>query len=475
MRFFKRLFPILFLLIIMCMPVSADTVVQPAQAVTVMRNALKNRESNVKIIVHIDGVGLRNFDENVLKRTCDNILTQAYAHTGVQNEGDAINRAVKNVKKVFALYDVDNTWSEVECSYTFGYYDTAQQEKTCSANIPNIVSSLKISGKSDYVKLSKIYKYITKNIKYAKKNVPVKYSAYGALIDKDAYCQGYATLLYRMCCEAGIDCRTIEGRADGTAYEHLWNAVKINGSWYYCDPTWDATYVQAKLAYHYFLRGKNDFSDHHPETSTNINNSFISGISSKSYNKPSSVKKYKLTVTDGSGNGSYKRGKTVSITANAAPAGKKFSKWVFSGKVKIKSGSATSSSIKVKVTGTGTVAAKYVYAPVTSIKGIHKLLVNGSYMDIKSGKVRTVAKKASASSFKFTKTGDKYYIQDSASGKYLLRGKTVALTSKDKATKWTIVKSGSKYRFIADGALTVSGNTFTVVTDKNLKTQQFSF
>jgi len=99
------------------------------------------------------------------------------------------------------------------------------------------------------------------NITYDYKNLndpnyTLKFSAYAALINKTSVCQGYATLFYRLALEAGLDARVIAGVAGGG--NHAWNIVKINGSYYNLDSTWDA----GRDPYDYFLKNMDDFSDH---------------------------------------------------------------------------------------------------------------------------------------------------------------------------------------------------------------------
>lgn len=61
------------------------------------------------------------------------------------------------------------------------------------------------------------------------------YSAYGALVEGDAVCQGYA-LAYRLLLnELGIECITVPSEE----LNHMWNLVKIGNAWYHVDITWD--------------------------------------------------------------------------------------------------------------------------------------------------------------------------------------------------------------------------------------------
>lgn len=49
-------------------------------------------------------------------------------------------------------------------------------------------------------------------------------------------CEGYAKGLQVLCHAADIPCVQLEGNAGGG---HMWNAIKLDGVWYFCDPTWD--------------------------------------------------------------------------------------------------------------------------------------------------------------------------------------------------------------------------------------------
>ncbi len=63
------------------------------------------------------------------------------------------------------------------------------------------------------------------------------FSAYGAIVYGEAVCEGYSKAMQLLLTKAGFSCRTIRGTAGDV--EHMWNLVKINGSWYQLDATWD--------------------------------------------------------------------------------------------------------------------------------------------------------------------------------------------------------------------------------------------
>lgn len=74
----------------------------------------------------------------------------------------------------------------------------------------------------------------------------------GVFVHRQAVCQGYA-LAFKLCMDIlGIESRVIVGNAGEGA--HAWNAVRLDGEWYYVDVTWDDPVpdVEGKVVYNYF-------------------------------------------------------------------------------------------------------------------------------------------------------------------------------------------------------------------------------
>ena len=108
-------------------------------------------------------------------------------------------------------------------------------------------------------KIRKIYDYLCRNVHYDKVHRKNPYyhrrsTAYGALVQGTATCQGYCTAMYRLLREEGIPCRIVTGTA-GDEELHAWLIAELDGSWYLLDPTWDA----GQENYRYCLRGTDDF------------------------------------------------------------------------------------------------------------------------------------------------------------------------------------------------------------------------
>ena len=134
-------------------------------------------------------------------------------------------------------------------------YDATEHQKL-DAEISKIIDGLDLDGKSEYQKVRAIYDYICDNVNYD--FTYTKRSAYDAIFDGEVVCQGYATLFYIMCEEAGLNSDVVVGLGNGGG--HAWNIVEIGGEYYNVDSTWDGSY---DTTYHtYFLNNDADFEDH---------------------------------------------------------------------------------------------------------------------------------------------------------------------------------------------------------------------
>ena len=73
------------------------------------------------------------------------------------------------------------------------------------------------------------------------------HTAYGALVQRQAVCDGYAYAFQLLCSYAGIPAATVTGMSqrdegldqDSYVENHAWNLIAYGEEYYYCDPTWD--------------------------------------------------------------------------------------------------------------------------------------------------------------------------------------------------------------------------------------------
>lgn len=141
------------------------------------------------------------------------------------------------------------------------YNTTPEEERILDAKIKSALQELKLDGVSGYKKVRSIHDYIINRVSYDSSLQGV--TAYDAMIEQSAVCEGYSILAYRMFTEAGVECRIISGTGNGVP--HAWNIVKIKGKWYNIDLTWDdpiSSDGKPMLTNDYFLKNTKDFKGH---------------------------------------------------------------------------------------------------------------------------------------------------------------------------------------------------------------------
>ena len=185
------------------------------------------------------------------------IYLNAIKHTGIPTQGDYLRYECGGYRATGGYGQTAD--SSGLYSYTFHYiphyYTSSEQEAEVSSKVSSILAELSLTGKSDYEKIRAIYQYLTDHVEYGGSG-NTQYTAYAALINNLAVCQGYATAFYRLCLESGIDARVISSRS----MDHAWNIVRFRGQYYELDSTWDRNYSPN---YHYFLLGSTSWLSGH--------------------------------------------------------------------------------------------------------------------------------------------------------------------------------------------------------------------
>ena len=224
--------------------------------VKIFREKLINRESNIVLYYHCDEEITQEFFSNLVHQ----LFQKAIKHTGNGKEGDYLKWHCQGWTVKASISGNSNEGYGLNIFYDVSYLSSLEQEEKVDEEVSNLLKSLDLSNKTDYQKVKAIYDYICSNVTYDHDNLndksySLKYTAYAALINKTAVCQGYASLFYRLALDAGVDTRVISGEAGGP---HAWNIVKLNDKYYNLDSTWDA----GRSTYAYFLKNTNDFDDH---------------------------------------------------------------------------------------------------------------------------------------------------------------------------------------------------------------------
>lgn len=221
-----------------------------------VREGMKNRLSLIPLNFRLDTTDASAW-KTYLK---SDILSLAFAHTGVPDEGDYIRWGYKGYSVSTSYFQKDGYYY-YQAKITFTYYTTEEQETELGEAVSLALQGMNLSGQTDYVKIKRIYDYICSHVTYDydtlnDSSYTLKYTAYAAMINGTAVCQGYAALLYRMALSVGVDARLIPGNAN--AQRHGWNIAKVENRYYNLDSTWDSS----RTSYAYFLKSDSDFPNH---------------------------------------------------------------------------------------------------------------------------------------------------------------------------------------------------------------------
>ncbi|MCL2054694.1 MAG: hypothetical protein FWG90_09735 [Oscillospiraceae bacterium] len=92
-------------------------------------------------------------------------------------------------------------------------------------------------GATQYEALLYFHDTMIKNCEFSAESLHSN-SAYGALVDGRAQCEGYAFAFSLLCDRAGIENIVVTG-ASAQGDSHAWNKVRLFGEWYNVDCTWD--------------------------------------------------------------------------------------------------------------------------------------------------------------------------------------------------------------------------------------------
>ena len=276
----------------------------PEDAALALRQQVKDFEQTATIRLVLIG---EQTQEN-LDRLCAQVAQLAMAHTGVPTEGDYLRyehggysgngAIVSKGGRIFCRFD-----------YTMVHFTNAEQEAVVDQTVANILESLSLDGKTDYQKAFLIYQYLTSHVSFGGTG-NLKFTAYGALVDGAAQCQGYAASFYRLCLEAHVDTRVITCSDMG----HAWNIVKVGDSYYELDATWDTG--RAPQNYLYFLRGSEYWLARHKNSGgSSIGDQYKDSAFASQYPLPAFD--YKATLTAQPENVTIFAGRTAEFSVQA--------------------------------------------------------------------------------------------------------------------------------------------------------------
>ena len=148
------------------------------------------------------------------------------------------------------LFWVEWTWdirSQEDGIVILPHYLIAKTElETKRAELETAVDALvakvgEANAASEYDKALALHRALVVQSKYTDNGDPLTHTAYGALVQGAAVCDGYAHALDLALTRLGIETSYVEGTStqNGVTVGHAWNVVKLDGVWGHIDATWN--------------------------------------------------------------------------------------------------------------------------------------------------------------------------------------------------------------------------------------------
>lgn len=200
----------------------------------------------------------RKIVEEAIVNFDDSIVVQVKDFNEVKYSPNVVNEIIEsrpelrgniikyngNYKSIFRGTEVN-----IQLEYYIDSEEVKRREQMVNDKVNEIVGTLITDGMKDYEKEKALHDYLINNCKYDSSTTVVAdlprevFTAYGALINKSAVCQGYALAFDKLLKAANIETQIVVGDAknqEGSGYiSHAWNLIKLDGEYYHVDTTWN--------------------------------------------------------------------------------------------------------------------------------------------------------------------------------------------------------------------------------------------
>lgn len=249
---------------------------------------------------------------------------EQHAYNAVLSEIFTMPKSIKipnldgyELKNVFAAILNDNpeifflartcTLEEFTFKYDYfipAYILTQQEYQTMRAELEEKAQELlsQLGDADDWQRERIIHDYIVKGCEYEYNGddtgSDTVASAYGAIVEGRASCEGYSKAAKYLMDRAGMTSTVVSGSATnstGETTKHMWNAVMLEGKWYYLDCTWDdpvskergqtPTYTYFNITSELISVSHSDFSFDFPCDSLEANYHVMTGTYFEEYDR----------------------------------------------------------------------------------------------------------------------------------------------------------------------------------------------
>lgn len=129
------------------------------------------------------------------------------------------------------MQDVENNKGSYSVYAIYFYSYTTREQNTLQSEVINN-AIMSFTG-TDYDKVLAAHEYLRSHVGYVEGEDYLLHTAYGALVNKEAVCEGYAKAYKLLLNAMDIPCQVVINE------DHAWNEVYLNGNWYVVDVTND--------------------------------------------------------------------------------------------------------------------------------------------------------------------------------------------------------------------------------------------
>ena len=212
-------------------------------------------------------------------------LKQAYQDAWDAITTDRVDLFYLDTSKIYLFINTTKIWNIVSYTVTIGpeknenYYASGYTSK---ADVETTIAQLEMIRKqvidkasgSTYQKIMQVNDWLVEALSYdetiSRTNTR---NIYGALIEKEVVCEGYAKAFQYLMDGLQIPCILVSGtgtNSNGITESHLWNYVQIANNWYAVDVTCNDPIIQGggrlttQMKHKYLCKGKSFLENHTP-------------------------------------------------------------------------------------------------------------------------------------------------------------------------------------------------------------------
>ena len=199
--------------------------------------------------------------------TCTDENNQTFEQYGVRVYVPDVSLSKEDITQVYEAFFADNPqYFYLDRTYSFEgiptidgqtlynalilqYLFSAEQRVQAQSQLQTVLNTIladKPASDDDYETERYLHDQLTVRCTYditaAEQETiasPNAYSAYGALVEGKAVCEGYAKAMQLLLQESDIPATLVTGTAKENNESHMWNLVTINGENYHLDSTWN--------------------------------------------------------------------------------------------------------------------------------------------------------------------------------------------------------------------------------------------